>query len=999
MTREPSRCLVLGAAIATGLLCSLTALEAQPPDPVLRGAVSEAGLLPIFAVDLGLDSVWIVQTAGSGGSSSLRPEAEQAIRLLQGSGISTFRIDLDLRDPTRAASQLANLCDWANQNGLSLVPVLRGAPQGTPLGSDFARNVAAFTTEFHQRLTARASTAFPSCILAFQIERQLNRPGAHGALTADQVQQRVLEAASALRQAEQQALKGGQTEATPIIVSVSFDVVLLTLQQMAGTPIQESAYQQARDSLAQFLSGLAHHPQVDVFDVEWLPGSLGAGGADLLSKLFEYLEYTFRGARKQFTFSTGLSTALRTGEAQGQFIAAAFANLADHRVQSGGLSSPFLGVFFREGLDRVAAPDSTMLSRTASWDWAAQALALATAWRSGAEVPPDLRWWLEAVEGRLGVLSRRPTPTGGVEVFGGPGQAALAAIASVVQEANTAGLDSGVVSPTPALADSNAAGFGSRVKGRVESAMLGLLDRVVDRLGTRIGGGAGGGGVGGNQPPPGGPDAPPGGGASVVLLSNADVHLTPAGPTAGMPARVRVTLRNQSATVDATGLVVALVEPATYTLLGDETQASGIDLGRGGVRTVDVPWTPAQSGPIEVVVVVADAAFYELARASLGTVTVASSPGGGTPPPSGPEVVVIQDPVRGLTGGRGRSQTRLGLPQLSGLRVGPGPDRQTEVSLQVVNPYSAPLPDLVVTLELDGTRREALRLGTLLPGQRRSVTLRTGAAPAAGIHRITVGAARAGAVAGRGASLTTDIGFDEGLGPRARRDERVVPARDASVVAVPGTGAHVRPIGPDRIRVGQTVVATGPLRVQAEPAANRGVRVLGPRRGLRQLPAATPVLVAQPSLTRPDLRVTARTMRVQHDGGRFKIDVEVQNVGSGVATGARLLLQLAGSGRPANQSFSLTLGPGENRTISWTQIVNAAPEYQITVQVSEPGDLNLDDNAVRLTVPGSPFVKPTQPRQLVPPSPVVKKPPVVRSSPPPSGGRPVRPSPPSARTP
>src|SRR5262249_26898244 len=422
-----------------------------------------------------------------------------------------------------------------------------------------------------------------SQILAYQLEDEMNHDGLRGAVSVETVQLRLLKAAHTLRQAEQEALKETALKPTPLMVNASFDSDLIRARAMAGATLNDDAYSQAYLATKQFLDAFASSPEIDLLGVDWYAGSLSAGSAEKFPGLLRSLQGDLAG--KQLVFTTGFSTAFRPAEEQKQFYALTFANLADYRA-SAGVDSPFVGVFFHEALNGKEpdpTPPTPGLSREiAQWDWAAKADELARMW-SGQAKSDALAWWQKKVENNMGLLALKSDRADGATVTAKPAQEGLQQIANAVNEANTAVTsDNTVVSAitsadgsTPLQAPgSTGSPYGAALKERALQGLMSLLDRVFERLGDMIGGIGGrsggnqygnnsnGGGStgsqtngdqpGGNPPTSGQPYPAP----ASISVAKENVSVEPASPHVAEETTFTVALRNQSADVDTSGLVV-----------------------------------------------------------------------------------------------------------------------------------------------------------------------------------------------------------------------------------------------------------------------------------------------------------------------------------------------------------------------------------------------------------------------------------------------------------
>src|SRR5262245_10886226 len=135
-------------------------------------AVSQTGLLPVYGIDFRFDATW-VDGAQFPSQSAAHPNFgvnarfQQVWLTLQTSGFNIIRFPVDVRDTAGAANRVANLCVWAKNNNVKLVPVLAGAERGQQLGADFAKNASALvksllaTLRGGARQTPEAYTRIP----------------------------------------------------------------------------------------------------------------------------------------------------------------------------------------------------------------------------------------------------------------------------------------------------------------------------------------------------------------------------------------------------------------------------------------------------------------------------------------------------------------------------------------------------------------------------------------------------------------------------------------------------------------------------------------------------------------------------------------------------------------------------------------------------------------------------------------------------------------------
>jgi uncharacterized repeat protein (TIGR01451 family) len=709
----------------------------QTPSMPDAQAVSQTGLLPVYGVDFTFDPTWVSATPLTTESATqltgVNAAFQQVWDALKRSGFNAIRFPVDVRDP-QSANRVANLCVWSKTNNVMLVPVLIGAQRGQPVGADFAQNVASFTKNLVAalRIGGDSSLAVYARLLLYQLENNLNHVGLHGAMSPQSAQLRLLQAASALRRAEQESLKDTGIDATPVMVSASFDYELIRARAIAGATWDESAYAQAQRTFKEFLVELAAAPDIDTIGVEWFPGSQGAGSVEKLPDLLRSLSTDLAG--KQIVLSTGYSTAFHTTDEQKSFYAVAFSNLVDYRASQGG-SSQFIGVFFHEATNGTEPnrqpPTPSIVSEMAGWDWPAKADELQALW-SGKSSSPALTWWLTKVENNMGLLGLKLDPAGTPTIINQPAQQALQQIATMVSDANAAIASQQQNSPPPEAAPlpqtppASPPGYGvptnNPLKEHFQAGLGSLLDAVFSRLGSTISTlGTGGsptspGPAGGNPWPPVTGGTPPPGempSPSVVLET---IDFNPKSPQKDGLVTFDVTLRNTSAASDASALTVAALDQANASRLGMDSERPEVTVARGTTKKVTLSWMPPEAGTYAVLIKVTDPYLRDLDTRALsilvapGQGTLPPGPGtqpgdvtppplppggtGGTPPggaqdPSRPHRV-LDDPARlsniqmaggnvaGPTGGSTRDRALrvnlpLGLPQVTDLRLGGGP--------------------------------------------------------------------------------------------------------------------------------------------------------------------------------------------------------------------------------------------------------------------------------------------------------------------------------------
>src|SRR5688500_12613799 len=148
-------------ALAFVFAATAVAIVAQRPVQPAASAISGSGLLPVYGVDLTIDH---------GADDALA----KAFAPLAPLGVGAVRFGVDVRDGA-APGRVAQLCVWAAEKGVKLVPVLTGAKEGEAVGPAFAAQSAGFVTALFQTLGGMQPSRADAYqqILAFQIERAM----------------------------------------------------------------------------------------------------------------------------------------------------------------------------------------------------------------------------------------------------------------------------------------------------------------------------------------------------------------------------------------------------------------------------------------------------------------------------------------------------------------------------------------------------------------------------------------------------------------------------------------------------------------------------------------------------------------------------------------------------------------------------------------------------------------------------------------------------------
>lgn len=400
-----------------------------------------------------------------------------------------------------------------------------------------------------------------------------------------------------------------------------------------------------------------------------------------------------------------------------------------------------VGVFFHEALndtDTGSQPQSAeLVSEMAEWDWESKAEELARMWRGEASSESMSRWWRQ-VGSHMGLLALQSEPSGGIAVRAQSAQEGLQALATTVNETNAVmsgetttkskTLGSVLLEKLKQEFQENVKLVEARVEeewlqleAKLQQSLMVMLDGVFHRLDGIIGGTGRSSEVDSE-----------GGGMPAIALQ--DVIITPTRLQVGVPATFSITLRNERPDVDANGLVVALVNDETGTLLDVDTQITDVTVAGGSAHFVPVYWTPREEKDHLISVVVADADLYEITSLSLDPITVG----------------------RSSEGGRGTVRFRkvdfpvpLGLPRVSDLTVGSDAEglnvgQPSSVRLLMSNPYGRPFSEVKATLLVNGKAIQTKTVAGLLPGQSRSLLFPNVMFSQPGKHEVTVSLERVG---------------------------------------------------------------------------------------------------------------------------------------------------------------------------------------------------------------------------------------------------------------
>src|SRR5579864_524935 len=408
----------------------------QPPAPAATSAITQSGLLPLFAIDVRIDPAWIDGSTFPSASpqfphNGVSDALQQAWDLLKTDGFNVIRIPVNV-DDKQAVARVANICVWAKTNSVLLIPVLTSNESRGTVAT--ANPMADFVPALIAKLRSGDGQQFGaySQIAYYQISDRMNNPGFHGGRSGQQLQEYAVRVAEGLRKAEIQALQGTNVQPTPIMVSATFDYELIRQGAINGISLDAPTQEKAVAALKDFLTPLAGSPNIDALAIEYLPRSISAGDVDGFAPLLRSLKTVAPG--KQLALVTGFSTAFHNPEEQRQFLIVTTGNLADFHA-SDGAGTHFLGAIFREGLaGQWTSP--TPEPDVSQWQWQQRAKELQDMWSHGKN-SPDLKWWLEKTEANLGLV-QMPASGSGATVTALPGLQVFQQIANAAQAAQAA---------------------------------------------------------------------------------------------------------------------------------------------------------------------------------------------------------------------------------------------------------------------------------------------------------------------------------------------------------------------------------------------------------------------------------------------------------------------------------------------------------------------------------------------------------------------------------
>lgn len=673
-------------------------------------AVSQTGLLPIYAIDLSMDDEWIDGTqfpsqSGDFANFGVNSDFQQVWDKLKPSGFSSIRFEIDTTEPEAAAKRLANLCVWSRNTGVRLIPVLTSsADSGTDKFSAFSKAlVSELQSNDGQYLHDYSQ------ILAFQVGSRANI-GEKDAVSL----------AAALRKAELEALHHLELYATPIMIEASFDYELAKAGAMAGVDLTDTAFDEAYGNLKQFISTVAASSDVDLLAVEWLPGSVGAGTVDKLPMLLDKLKADLNG--KQMLMVSGFSTAFSTPADQSYYSTVAFSNLADYRARDVSDSS-FLGLVYRRGFGaepEPTPPSEDMATKMQQWDLSKKAKELAKSW-SGTEQSSEMDWWLKKVESNMALVSLSTDDSGDTVFESQPAQESLEQIAAAVSEADVAMETYSYSYPAEETGGSWDSGYsstgtpGTSYRQKLREGMMGLLDVIFQKIGEKVasvGTDTGYGGFASSDPSGGWTTGAsygttpedysgtyqdysstyPESTASSAVVTASDVSFNPTSPKVDQQVTCKFVLQNSGQT-DVSGLNVALFEDGY--LVGPDAQVADISVPAGGSRQVEMPWIPDSAGSLSLSADVYDMYWNKLTSAPV-SLTVAEASDGGSTWDSSTQTASSTTDTSVSTSGNEAEATEPGLEIAS-----------ADISYQPVSPHVGEQVKLDVTVHNKGNSDES----------------------------------------------------------------------------------------------------------------------------------------------------------------------------------------------------------------------------------------------------------------------------------------------------
>ncbi|HEX7077699.1 MAG TPA: CARDB domain-containing protein, partial [Candidatus Eisenbacteria bacterium] len=404
-----------------------------------------------------------------------------------------------------------------------------------------------------------------------------------------------------------------------VLAAASFDYELIRHGAIAHVPLTDDAYQQAYESLHEYLAAVVGAAPVDVIALEWFPGSVSSDAVDKFPDVVSQLQKDLPG--KIVVVESGYSTASGGEDDQSRFYTQTFNNLTDMRTNQ-GVESSFAGIVWRTAMDRPgndpAPPSAKTPKDLANWNWADRAAEVTRMWTEPGSDSKEMSWWLGHVESHFGLLS--PAKSDSKSLKEKASYQLLAQLKSSLAVAADATGASDIAKELTAGAAEGGKGVGGALKDRLQSALFGMLDAWVAKTAENLVSGGGSDQGGGGPPPP----PPPAKTADLQIVGLGEVTGT---ITEHQAVPLAVTLYN-AGTVPATNVVLYLREGAS----NDLANSTPSTLSPGGSTTVNLPWTPAHPGNFHDVTLDAycdNEGDPSTNVASLGDIAVAAAPSGG----------------------------------------------------------------------------------------------------------------------------------------------------------------------------------------------------------------------------------------------------------------------------------------------------------------------------------------------------------------------------------
>ena len=733
------------------------------------------------------------------------------------------------------AGRVARMCDWAKQNNVRIAPTLVGAAEGKALPADYPNLAASFVGKVVETLGAAGAPGY-SQIVFYQLDRPLNQPASHGAMEVEAATTVLKAAAENVRAAEQAGLASSGLQATPLLIPSSFDYELIQRGAIAHTAISDESYTQAYGGLRDYLVAVFGSAPVEAASVEWFPGSLSSEGVDRLPDLINRLEADLPG--KLLIVDTGYSSAAGSDTAQARYYQLALNNLCDLRANQ-GVDSPFAGILWRSAMDAGGTDGAAAAKQPAAGE-------VTKMWNEPKAASREARSWLSSVQSHFGLLAR--ARSGGTGLAPKTAYRVMSGLESALAQSPQASDALAAVKELGAAG--SAGGIGQAVKSRLQNAMFGMLDawlsKTADDLFTTPD-------ESGPAPTTGMPAQPP----DIQIVGIGEI---PAKATVGQPVVIPVTLFNAGAGT-ATDAAVYLRDGQQ----SDLARTNPVSLSPGGQTSVELTWTPTAAGLLQGIATdafcsndadpssnhidlgdlqvdpgkkpprphVLDAAILAAGTRTLmqsSSTPSTSPPASGSSPVGGNRVMMATSSGLGFATIEGLSAPRVMMAPAPAPAPGTTTATRTlsstpapavspaaePVTMTLANPFQTAFRNAVATLRVDDAVVSTRPLGTLLPGQRRTVTFTEWSPPHPGTYRLRAdlhGVGLLGHHLTSSAASTITVG-----GPPA-----------ATRMAPPG--GHVRSLSPTRsltplVRSVSSQPVRGIERRRREPGGASGVRAL-----------------------------------------------------------------------------------------------------------------------------------------------------------------------------